>query len=136
MMCQFVDSQFQHVSTRLLKNVGLGARNTEVMKTFRATRSSSRADACGSRPFMGVIPAGEIRQGRWEKPNMNFMTSVVLGFGSTNRVETRNDGSHKKLGRRIFEFGPKRRCFAGFGLIWLGRVSTRLDLQIRRRRFL
>ena len=83
-----------------------------------------------------VNPAGKIRQDRREKPNMNFLTSVVLGFHTTKTVLKReNDGSQTNLGRQMFENGRGRRCFAGFGSIWLGLVSARLALQTRRRRF-
>ena len=113
-----------------------GAPTTEVVKAFPAARNCLRAGARGSRPLMGVHSAREIRQARWDKPNMNFMTSVVSGFASKETVlNHENDASHKNIGRQIFDFGNWRRYFAGFGLTWLSRVSARLDLEIRPQRF-
>ena len=64
------------------------------------------------------------------------MTSVASGFCTTRTVLKReNDGSHKNIGRQLFEFGPGEDISPNVGLIWPGRVSTRLDLQIRRRDF-
>ena len=126
----------QHMSTRHLEMLVWGPGRRKSKKTFSGQPKLPLGRLLRLASPTSVNPAGKIRQDRREKPNMNFLTSVVLGFHTTKTVLKReNDGSQKNLGRQMFENGRGRRCFAGFGSIWLGLVSARLALQTRRRRF-
>ena len=124
------------MSTRHLEMLVWGPGRRKSKKTFSGQPKLPLGRLLRLASPTSVNPAGKIRQDRREKPNMNFLTSVVLGFHTTKTVLKReSDGSQKNLGRQMFENGRGRRCFAGFGSIWLGLVSARLALQTRRRRF-
>ena len=126
----------EDMSTRHLEMLVWGPGRRKSKKTFSGQPKLPLGRLLRLASPTSVNPAGKIRQDRREKPNMNFLTSVVLGFHTTKTVLKReNDGSQKNLGRQMFENGRGRRCFAGFGSIWLGLVSARLALQTRRRRF-
>ena len=118
-----------NMSTRHLEMLAWGPGRRKSKKTFSGQPHLPPGRLLRLASPTSVNPAGKIRQDRREKPNMNFLTSVVLGLHTTKTVLKReNDGSQKNLGRQMFENGRGRRCFAGFGSIWLGLVSARDSL--------
>ena len=85
------------MSTRHLEMLVWGPGRRKSKKTFSGQPKLPLGRLLRLASPTSVNPAGKIRQDRREKPNMNFLTSVVLGFHTTKTVLKReSDGSQQK----------------------------------------